>query len=391
MLPEFYQFQNRTKVIYGEGLALDFTHELEELNANKFFIVSDRVIEKLGLVKQIKDALTSEGIKITGEFFDVPQDASITCVKEISRLAVETKAEGLIAIGGGSVIDAAKGANFTFTFGGDLIEDYSGASTLTQPLNPLVVIPTTAGTGSECTLVAIIYDVENKTKLAFSDQFLLPNLAVLDPIMTRSMPPGLTASTGMDALTHAVEAYTSIDSSPHTDALSVAAIEHIFNNIVKATENGKDLEARGGMLIGANLAGIAFSHSMVGCIHGMAHAAGGLARVPHGVANAIFLPHGMEYNLEQVKEKYAKLAPIMGEEISGLSIEDAAYKAINAVKNLTTRLNRLDALPLRLRDVGVSEDQLLKIANAAVEDGTSIYNPREIVAEEILVHIKNAY
>ena len=144
-------------------------------------------------------------------------------------------------------------------------------------------------------------------------------------------------------------------------------------------------------MIGANLAGIAFSHSMVGCIHGMAHAAGGLARVPHGVANAIFLPHGMEYNFEQVKEKYAKLAPVMGEEISGLSVEDAAYKAIDAVKNLATRLNRLDALPLRLRDVGVSEDQLLKIADAAVEDGTSIYNPREVVAEEILVHIKNAY
>ncbi|MBU0463883.1 MAG: iron-containing alcohol dehydrogenase [Proteobacteria bacterium] len=391
MLPEFYQFQNRTKVIYGQGLALDFTHELEELGTNKFFIVSDRIIEKLGLVKQVKDALLSGGIEITGEFFDVPQDASITCVKEISRLATETKAKGLIALGGGSVIDAAKGANFTFTLGGDLIEDYSGAATLTQPLNPLVVIPTTAGTGSECTLAAIIYDVENKTKLAFSDQFLLPNLAVLDPVMTRSMPPGLTASTGMDALTHAVEAYVGIDSSPHTDALSVAAIEHIFNNIVRATENGDDLEARGSMLIGANLAGIAFSHSMCGCVHGMAHAIGGLARVPHGIANAIFLSHGMEYNFEQVKEKFARLAPVMGEDISGLSIDNAAQKAIFAVKKLTARLNRLDALPLRLRDVGVSEDQLLKIAKAAVEDGTSIYNPREVVAEEILVHIKNAY
>ena len=391
MLPEFYQFQNRTKVIYGEGLALDFTHELEELGIDKFFIVSDRIIEKLGLVKQVKDALLSGGIKITGEFFDVPQDASVTCVKEISRLAVKSKAQGLIGIGGGSVIDAAKGANFTFTNGGDLIEDYSGAGILTKPLNPLIVIPTTAGTGSECTLAAMIYDVENKTKLAFSDQFLLPNLAVLDPAMTISMPSGLTASTGMDALTHAIEAYTGIDASPHADALSVAAIEHIFKNIVKATENGNDLEARGGMLIGANLAGIAFSHSMVGCVHGMAHAVGGLARVPHGIANAILLPHGMEYNFEQVKEKYAKLAPVMGEDISGLSIDDAAQKAIHAVKNLTARLNRLDALPLRLRDVGVSEDQLLQIANAAVDDGSSIYNPREVVAKEILVHIKNAY
>ncbi|MCK5683672.1 iron-containing alcohol dehydrogenase [bacterium] len=391
MLSEFFQFQNRTKIVYGEGMALDFTHELEELGTSKFFIVSDRIIEKLGMVKQIKDALISEGIEITGEFFDVPQDASITCVEEISKLATESKAEGLIAIGGGSVIDAAKGANFIFTNGGKLIDDYSGASTLSAPLNPLVVIPTTAGTGSECTLVAVINDVENKTKLAFSDPYLLPSLAVLDPEMTRTLPPGVTASTGIDALTHAIEAYVGIDGSPYSDAFAVAAIEHIFNNIVQATENGDDLEARGYMLIGSNLAGIAFSHSMVGCVHCMAHATGGLTRVPHGIANGIYLPHGMEYNFEEVKEKFAKLAPVMGEDVTGLSVDEAARKAIDAVKNLLGRLNSLDAIPLRLRDVGVSEDQLVEIANAAEEDGASLYNPREVVAKEILVHIKNAY
>ena len=391
MLPEFYQFQHPTKMIYGEGLASDFSHELEGLNAKKYFMVSDHVINDLGLLKEIKEGMEEGGITITGQFLDVPQDASIEAVEAISKQATETGAEGLMAVGGGSVIDATKAANFTFSHGGDFIEDYSGAGTLTEPLKPFVVIPTTAGTGSECTLVAIIYDTKNKVKLAFSDSYLLPDLAVLDPMMTKSLPPGLTASTGMDALSHAVESYVGIDTSPHSEALAVGAIELIFKNLVRSTENGDDLEARGAMLIASNMAGTSFSHSMVGCVHGMAHAVGGIARVPHGVANAILLPHGMEYNFEECKEKYAKLAYFMGEDVSGLSVDDAAKKAIEAVRNLNKKLNKASGIPINLKDAGVPEEKLNEIAEGAVEDGTSIYNIREVVAEEILVHIKNAY
>jgi len=391
MLPEFYQFHHPTKVIYGEGLVSDFSHEVEELNAKRYFVVSDQVLNNLGLVQDVTEGLTQAGFAVTGEFLDVPQDASIETVENISRQAAESGAEGLIAVGGGSVIDAAKAANFVFSEGGDLIEDYSGASTLSRPLKPFIAIPTTAGTGSECTLAALVYDVENKTKLSFSDKFLLPDLAVLDPVMTRSLPPGLTASTGMDALTHAVESYVGVDTSPHSEALAVSAIELIFNSLVRVTENGDDLEARGTMLIAANMAGISFSHSMVGCVHSRSHATGGIARVPHGVANAILLPHGMEYNFEVSKEKYARLAPVMGEDVSGLSVDEAGRKAIKAVRNLGRRLNALDAIPLRLKDAGVSEESLALIAEAAVEDGTTVYNPREVAADEILVHLKNAY
>jgi alcohol dehydrogenase len=391
MLPEFYQFHHPTKVIYGEGLVNDFAHELEELNTHRFWVVSDPVIRDLGLVQTVTAGLQEAGFTITGEFYDVPQDASLQAVEAISRMATESGAQGLIAIGGGSVIDATKAANFVFSEGGNLIEDYSGAATLTRPLKPLVVIPTTAGTGSECTLVAVINDVANKTKLAFSDKFLLPDLAVLDPLMTQSLPPGLTASTGMDALTHAVESYVGIDSSPHSEALAAAAIQSVFKYLLRATRDGNDLEARGGMLIAANLAGSSFSHSMVGCVHSMAHAVGGIARVPHGVANAILLPHGMAYNFEACKQKYARLAPMMGEHVSGLSVEEAARKAIEAVRSLVRQLSALDAIPTRLRDAGVSHEILPEIAEAAVEDGTIVYNPREVVAEEILKHLQNAY
>lgn len=391
MLPEFYQFHHPTKMIFGEGLANDFTHELEELGVTNYFVVSDQVLGDLGLIQQVKAGLEPAGVTITGDFYDVPQDASVEAVKRIARQAADSGAEGLLAIGGGSVIDAAKAANIIFSEGGDLVEDYSGAATLTKPLKPFIVIPTTAGTGSENTLVAVIYDVANKTKLAFSDKFLLPDLAVLDPLMTRSLPPGLTASTGMDALTHAVESYVGVDASPHSQALALEAIKHIFKDLVRATQNGDDIEARGGMLIAANMAGSAFSHSMVGCIHAMAHSAGGLTRVPHGVANAILLPHGMEYNFEVSKENYAGLAPAMGVDAAGMSVGEAARAAIRAVRELGRQLNALNAIPLRLRDAGVPEESLPAIAEAATEDGSVIYNPREVVAEEILIHLKNAY
>ena len=391
MLPEFYQFHHPTKMIYGEGLVTDFAHELEELGVKNYFLVSDQVLNQLGLIEPIKQALEEAGFSITGDFYDVPQDASLEAVQSISRLATNSDAQGLIAVGGGSVIDATKAANFVFSEGGDLVDDYSGAATLTKPLKPLIVIPTTAGTGSENTLVAVIYDVANKTKLAFSDKYLLPDLAVLDPLMTQSMPPGLTASTGMDALTHAVESYVGIDSSPHSEALAVEAVSLIFKYLVRATEKGDDIEARGGMLIAANMAGSSFSHSMVGCVHSMAHAVGGLTRVPHGVANAILLPHGMEYNFEVSKAKFAKLAPAMGVDTNGMSIDEAAGAAIAAVRSLGRQLNALDAMPVRLRDAGVSAESLPAIAEAAIEDGTVIYNPREVEAEGLLIHLQNAY
>ncbi len=391
MLPEFFEFYNPTKVVYEDGVATDLKPELEIIGITKYFIVSDNIINDLGLVQKVVDGLSEAGFEVTGKYLDVAQDARLKDVKFCAELIKSTGAEGIISIGGGSVIDTAKAANILFSEGGDLVEDYSGAHTLTRPLKPHVVIPTTAGTGSEVTMVAVIYDEENKEKLAFVDKFLLPNLAVLDPQMTISLPPKMTAATGMDALTHSIEAYVGTQASPVSDAFAVGAIELIMKNLVSATENADDIEARGGMAIASTMAGISFSHSMVGCIHGMAHTTGALYRVPHGVANGIFLPFGMEYNFEEIKEKLARLAPVMGEDISGLSEEEAARLAIAAVRKLSKQLNELDALPLRLRDVGVPEDGLEAIAEGALNDGTSFYNPREMDEEELLPYIQKAY
>ncbi len=391
MLPEFFEFYNPTKVVYEDGVATDLKPELDIIGIKKYFIVSDQIINDLGLIKKVTDGLVEAGYEVTGQYTDVKQDARLNDVQTCTDQIKSSGAEGIISIGGGSVIDTAKASNILFSEGGDLVDDYSGAHTLTRPLKPHVVIPTTAGTGSEVTMVAVIYDEENKEKLAFVDKFLLPNLAVLDPQMTISLPPKMTAATGMDALTHAIEAYVGTQASPVSDSFAVGAIELIMKNLVNATKNGDDVEARGAMQIASTMAGISFSHSMVGCVHGMAHATGGLYRVPHGVANGIFLPYGMEYNFEEIKEKLARLAPAMGEDASGLSDDEAAKLVIEAVRKLSRKLNELDALPLRLRDVGVPEDGLAAIAEGALNDGTSFYNPREMDEEELLPFIQKAY
>ena len=391
MLPEFFEFYNPTKVVYEDGVATDLKPELDIIGIQKYFIVSDHVINDLGLVQKVADGLADAGFEVTGKYLDVAQDARLKDVQTCADQIKASGAEGIMSIGGGSVIDTAKAANILFSEGGDLVDDYSGAHTLTRPLKPHVVIPTTAGTGSEVTMIAVIYDEENKEKLAFPDKFLLPNLAVLDPQMTLSLPSKMTAATGMDALTHSIEAFVGPQASPVSDAFAAGAVELIFKHLVNATENGEDVQARGGMLIASTMAGIAFTHSMCGCVHGMAHATGALYRVPHGLANGIFLPFGMEYNFEEIREKLARLAPFMGEDTAGLSEEEAARKAIAAVRKLSAALNALDALPIRLRDVGVPEDGLEAIAEGALNDGTSFYNPRDMDEEELLPYIKNAY
>ncbi|MFP4225560.1 MAG: iron-containing alcohol dehydrogenase [Desulfobacterales bacterium] len=391
MLPEFFAFYSPTKVVYEPGIISDLKPELDIIGIKKYFVVSDHILNDIGLVQKLADGLAEAGCEMVGTFLDVKQDARLSDVNTCTEAVKASGAEGIISIGGGSVIDTAKAVNIIFSEGGDLVEDYSGGHLLTRPLKPHVVIPTTAGTGSEVTMISVIYDEENKEKLFFTDKFVQPNLAVLDPEMTLSLPPKLTASTGMDALTHSIEAYVGIEASPFSDAFAAGAIELIMKYLVAATEDGEDLEARGAMLIASAMAGIAFTHSMVGCVHGMAHVTGALFRVPHGEANAIYLPYGMEYNFEEITEKLARLAPIMGEDVTGLSEEESARKAIEAIRKLTGRLHELGALPIKLSEVGVPEEGLKDIADAVPSDGTSFYNPREVDEEELLPYIQRAY
>ncbi len=391
MPPGFFQFSCSTKIIFNPGIARDIGVELASLGLTRALIVTDAMLVKLGVIQPVLEGIKGAGVDVVGVFDGVPPNSELTAVRKCSEEAVRLGAEGLIAIGGGSVIDTAKGADILLTHGGDLVADYSGAETLPGPLKPLIAIPTTAGTGSEVTHAAVILDAENHVKLSFVDRNLAPHLAVLDPELTVGLPPKLTAATAMDALTHAIESMTSIQANPMSDSLAARAIRKIRDNILKAVLHGEDVETRGELLTASMMAGIAFDHAMVGVVHGMAHATGALAPVHHGTANSIFLPWGMEYNLESSLSRFAEIAAHLGVKTDGMSEEAAGRKGIEVVKRLREELEKACGLPFRLRDAGVREDQLVAIAEGAVNDGTSYYNPREVEKEAVLEAVKKAW
>lgn len=388
----FFQFYCPTKIISCAGIAREFSAELEALGLNKVLVVTDKPLAELGVINPVLEGLKNAGVVVGALFKEVPSNSEVKAVRKCADEAIRLEADGIIAIGGGSVIDTAKGAAILLTHGGNLVEDYSGAETLPGPLKPIVAIPTTAGTGAEVTHAAVILDEDSHTKLSFVDRHLAPALGVLDPELTIALPPKLTAATAMDALTHAIESYTSIQANPVSEAMSAKAIPMIRQNVLKAVLHGEDLEARGALLTAATLAGIAFDHAMVGVVHGMSHATGGLVGLHHGTANSIFLPWGMEYNLRVCADKYAEIASLLGVKTAGLSAEAAARKGIEAILRLREELYQACELPYRLRDVGVTEGQLEAIAEGAVNDGTSFYNPRDVVKEDVLEEaVKRAY
>ena len=391
MPQNFFQFYCPTKIVFSPGLARDFSAELEAFSISRLFVITDRMLVKLGLIDPVLEGVKKAGLTISRIFSDVPSNSELKVAKRCADEAIRKEAEGVLAIGGGSVIDTAKVVDLLLTHGGDLVNDYSGAETLPGPLKPMIAIPTTAGTGSEVSHAAVILDEENHAKLSFVDRNLAPHLAILDPELTVGLPPRMTAATAMDAMTHAIESYTSIQANPISEAFALSAIPLIQQNILKAVRRGDDLEARGALLTAATMAGIAFDHAMVGVVHGMAHATGGLAGVHHGTANNIFLPWGMEYNLPVCAEKYARIARLLGIKGEGGGAEETASLGIDRIRKIREELNQACGLPFRLRDAGVSKDLLEAIAEGAVNDGTSFYNPREVIKETVLEQVCKAW
>jgi len=385
MIPEFLDFSMRTRVMGSVGLVRELGDQVTRLGVRRAFIVSDRNLNQVGLVERAKEGLAAGGVAVVGEFLDVPPNSDVAVVERAAAAATAAGGDVLVAIGGGSVIDTAKGMNMVLSKGGNLM-DYQGLGLVNEPLGKLVAVPTTAGTGSEVTNMAVIKDPGARIKYSFTSPYLGPDLAVLDPEMTLGLPPGLTASTGMDALTHAIEAYLSTSANPISDGLALHAVRVINQWLPRATHEGSNVEARYWMLIGSNLAGAAFSNALVGCVHAMAHALGGLFDVPHGLANAILLAPGLEYNLDVAASRIAELAPSFRVQPAG-SDEETARAVVAAVKALAQGCG----LPARLRDAGVPEGGLREAAEAAAMDGAIFTNPRPATPEELLEVLAKAY
>ena len=378
-----FVYRNPTRVVFGVGWVSGVALEVESLGGTRALIVTDEGLTKTDLPEQVKSAL---GDKCVGVFGEVKPDSGFDVAQRGVEVAQNLGADILVSVGGGSSMDSAKAMSIVLKCGGKL-SDYMMGTIIEGPLVPHIAIPTTSGTGSECTQLAIVKDDEQKVKQVFLNDLLFPKLAILDPQMAVGMSPILTASTGMDAMTHAVEGVTSALREPIADAMNLHAIRLIVEYLPQCVEKGDDLLARGQQMIAANIAGIGFSNSFLGIVHSMAHIVGAKHGVPHGIANGILLPHGMRYNLDVCPDRYALVAEAMGVKEKGMNDKEATSAAINAMKDFLKRI----AHPQRLRDVGVPAEALEDCATATLSEPSILTNPRPGNPSEVLKMFKAAW
>lgn len=377
-----YAVQLPKRVVFGDGVEEKIGAEAKGLGAKKALIVTDAMIEKAGLLEKVENPL-KEAVEVN--VFDIVEsEPTLAAAETVAEAARAAKYDLIVGVGGGSVMDMAKVASAAASNPGQGVSEFMGANKIANPSVPKILVPTTAGTGAEATPFTLII-VEGKKK-AIASPYNLADVVLISPSFTATMPPKVTASTGMDALSHAIEAFLSTGSNPLTDSFALEAMRKIANNLEKAFSHGDNLDARLKMSLAAMLGGMAFGNAGVIVGHAAAHTFGAKYKIPHGVAAALALPYIMEYNAREpaVKEKLVKVAREMGEDISKLTEEEAASRAVARVRGLLERLE----LPTRLADLDVPEDALPELAEAmSKEKGYLARNPRKIEledAEEIL-------
>ena len=368
-------------VITGSGASEEVGKHARRLGANKALVVTDPGIAKLGYAAGIVRQLQSVGIDAP-VFSDVTPDPTLQNVNEGLRQYQDEGCDLVVSIGGGSAIDCGKGIAVKLTNDGEFA-DYMGVDKIPNPSVPLIAIPTTAGTGSECSKVTVITDTENNVKMMLSSPCLLAQVALIDPLLSLTTPPHLTSAVGIDALTHAIEAYISKQAQPITDALALESIRLISGSLRQAWANGENIEARTDMMVGASIAGIAFSNSSVALVHGMSRPIGAYFHIHHGLSNAVLLLDVMAFSVVGAPARFADIARAMGEPIDGLSPMGQADAAIAAVGRLINDIQ----MP-RLGEIGIKRDKfeavIEQMAKDAIASGSPANNPRRATPEEII-------
>ena len=387
MTMQINQFKTTALIANGPGAAKEAGSFAKGLG-KKALIVTDSHLMEIGLLKDIKNSLEAAGVSF--EIFDeVVTEPILEYTDEGLKMYQKIKADFLIAVGGGSPMDTAKAISALAMNPGKM-SDFEGPNKIPRPGAPLMVIPTTAGTGSEVSQFTIITDTTRNVKMLIASPYILPRVALVDPFMTLTMPQEITAATGLDALTHAIEAYVSVKAQPITDALALHAIKLISGNLRQAWCDGSNLEARTHMMMGSLEAGLAFSNASVALVHGMARPIGAYFPVPHGISNAALLPTVMEFSILGNSRRYLDLAEAMGEITTGLSLLDAAYLSAKAVK----RLNEDLKIP-SLKGLGVDEKKFNSIVGQmavdALASGSPGNNPRKATQEEIVELYRKAF
>ncbi|MCK4791919.1 MAG: iron-containing alcohol dehydrogenase [Desulfobacteraceae bacterium] len=375
-------------IITGSGTSEQVGEESGKLGIKKGLIVTDEVLCDLGALEGIKQALTQSRVQFA-VYNGVSTEPTVEFVQEGLQAYRENQCDFLIAVGGGSPMDTAKAIAVMVTNAGS-IEDYQGLGKIPKKGRPIIAIPTTAGTGSEVTPFTIITDTRRNVKMLIGSPFLIPEVAIVDPLLTLTLPQDITVATGIDALTHAIEAYVSLKAQSMSDIFCLSAIKLISRNLRQAWINGQDIEAREKTMLGALQAGIAFGNSSVALVHGMARPVGAYFHVRHGASNAALLGVVTDFSLTGNPARYAHIAEAMGEDISGLSDLEAAQLGARAVKRLIK-----DIKVPSLRELGVDKEKLDKsvsrMAEDAIASGSPANNPRPATKEEIIELYKVAY
>lgn len=380
-----FAFNLPTRIEFGTGL-LASTGKLarEFSDKSKAFVVTDSGVKKAGLAGAVINSLTEEGFKYL--LFDrvKPNPRDVDC-EAGGEEAASFGAEFIVAVGGGSVLDSAKAIALLHRHGGPL-QAYEGKGKVIRPIIPIVAVPTTAGTGSEVTRSAVITDTKRNFKMTVKDILLAPKLAVVDPETTYSLPADLSASTGMDALVHAVEAYTCREANPFSDMLALAAIENIYPYL-EAVVKGNNRKARDSMMFGSLLAGLAFSHADVGAVHCMAETVGGFYDIPHGVANSMFLPDVTAFNVSADPQRHARIAGACGLPVSGMADREAAELLITELTNMAAKIG----IPRFAEFEEIDPSDFPRLAKMSLANGSTPSNSRTISESEYLELFVTAY
>jgi alcohol dehydrogenase class IV len=380
-----FSFTGARKIVFGCGSFSGLTGQIREMRARKPFIAMDGNLAKLGMRDKIMEMFDREGMKAV--LYDrVLPEPPLEQVDEGAKMALKGKCDIVIGIGGGSAMDVAKAIAVVAAHNAEA-KDFLGLNKVPAPGLPTIMVPTTAGTGSEVTFTAVFVRHDLRKKEGMNSLYMYPDLALLDPELTLSLPPQPTAASGMDALCHAIESYTSVIASPASEMFSLEAIRLISENLRTCVHNGKDLEAREAQMLGSLYAGIGLANAGVGAAHSLSYPLGGKYGISHGVANTLMLPRIMEFNLPGALEKFAIVAEMMGEDTEGLSVRDAAMLAVEAVDVLIEDCD----IATGLEELGIPEEDFPEMAKVAMTVARPLENnPRKVTLEDAIAIYRTA-
>ena len=374
MIDEF-EFGLSQKLIYGIGSIKKIEDIVKKLKVKGVYIISGAHINKIGLVDKVAKVCKKVGVSVDA-FTETEANPSVETVEKATEGFISSGADCIVALGGGSPMDVAKAVGVVAKYGGSITE-YEGGGKIPGDIVPFIAVPTTAGTGSEVTAFSVITDHSRNYKLTVFSDNLIPDYVILDSNLIKSVPASVAAATGIDAMVHAIEAYISKAATPFTDSMAEKALELLGRNIRLFVADRTNIDAAGAMLLGSTFAGIAFNSARLGNVHAMAHPVGGFFNVPHGVANAILLPVCLEYNALADKGKYKKIYDYVAENKSDDKFQ--SNMLVDEIRKLTSSLG----IPLKLSDVGVTEDKISEMAVDAMKSGNILVNPRMTTIEDI--------